>query len=268
KESRGYSVAHTEWSIARSFPLAVPFVIGADGYGSRVRRALGISFEETGPAAHYAVFEFRTDADLQNEMRIVLGESHTDVLWPLPSGHCRWSFEVPGFADEESPRFKDRSLLSHVSFPILREESLRELVAERAPWFQGSTENFTWRTMVRFERRLAGAFGAGRCWLAGDAAHLTGPVGMQSMNVGFFEARQLAEIVSRLLRNGGSLAELGDYGAHSRHLWNRLNGAGRGLYASAGADEWVSAHASRLLSCLPGHGETLSKLARQIGLEF
>lgn len=268
QQSRGYSVAHTEWTVERSYAQAVPFIIGADGHASAVRRALGIPYEETGTSALYAVFEFRSDAVFNNEMRIVMGDNTTDVVWPLPNGYCRWSFELAALTDENSSRWKDRSLVSHVSFPVLREESLKELLANRAPWFRGSMENFTWRTMVRFERRLAASFGEGRCWLAGDAAHLTGPIGMQSMNLGFFEARQLADTLSRLLREGGDLGELRDYGAHARHTWSRLHGAGHGLHATAGAEEWVAARASRLLACLPAHGDVLSNLVRQIGLEF
>ena len=115
---------------------------------------------------------------------------------------------------------------------------------------------------------MAETFGRGRCWLAGDAAHLTGPIGMQSMNAGFFEAWQLANSLCRLLRSGGDLSALAECGAHSQHLWSRLNGVGSGLHPTAGADPWVASHAGQLLSCLPAYGEPLSGLAAQIGLKY
>ena len=51
---------------------------------------------------------------------------------------------------------------------------------------------------------LAKQFGRNRCWLAGDAAHQTGPVGVQSMNVGFCEAEALSSALHKILRESGS----------------------------------------------------------------
>ena len=56
-------------------------------------------------------------------------------------------------------------------------------------------------------------------WLAGDAAHMTGPVGMQSMNVGLFEAHDLAGILARILRQRSTADELAAY-ERTRHRRN------------------------------------------------
>src|SRR6266700_2525954 len=72
------------------------------------------------------------------------------------------------------------------------DEDLRHWVhtvtQRRAPWFSATIDEIVWCTQVAFEHRLVKQFGRGRCWLAGDAAHQTSPVGAQSMNVGFCEA--------------------------------------------------------------------------------
>jgi len=47
--------------------MEAAFVVGADGYNSRVRRMLNIDYPEVGQAEYFAVFEFRSDADLQND---------------------------------------------------------------------------------------------------------------------------------------------------------------------------------------------------------
>jgi len=57
KESGGYAVAHTEWSVGEILSFRAGFVIGADGHRSLVRRALGTSFEETRPSQAFAIFE-------------------------------------------------------------------------------------------------------------------------------------------------------------------------------------------------------------------
>jgi 2-polyprenyl-6-methoxyphenol hydroxylase-like FAD-dependent oxidoreductase len=284
KEARGYTVAHTEWVIDKTLHEKVKFVIGADGHDSRVRRAAGINFPEVGPPQYYAVFEFSSDAGLGHEVRLVLGEKTTDVLWPLPNGGCRWSFELPdyhdtaaeklkdfflsaGFGYFPTEREKDRMRQAGDSIPELDESHLKELLAQRAPWFSGNIASVTWRTVVRFERRLASAYGQGRLWLAGDAAHLTGPAGIQSMNAGLFEARHLADTIGAILREKAPLTELQIYNERWLGVWRQLHQIGGGLQARAGADPWIAARAPHLVSALPAHGPALAALAAQVGLE-
>ena len=284
KDSRGYAVAHTEWVVAGTESLTVPFVLGADGYNSRVRRALNINFEQAAPAQYCAVFEFDTDAQLNQETRIVLGDRTTDVLWPLPDNKCRWSFHLPDYSDPAAEQLQERLMSAGFGYfpvdrpkdratssafphlPVLEEASLRQLLAERAPWFSGSIGNIHWRTMVRFERRLASTFGQQRQWLAGDAAHLTGPIGMQSMNLGFFEAYDYAATVKRVL-SGASLNELEAYGERWHGEWKRLQGLTGGLRPTTGADPWLAGHAGQLLTCLPAHGTGLTALATTLGMK-
>ena len=133
-------------------------------------------------------------------------------------------------------------------YPRLDEDRLRTLIADRAPWFTGRIEQIHWRIMVRFERRLASAFGRERVWLAGDAGHLTGPAGMQSMNVGLREAKQLADILTGVLREGGSVEPLQDYNRQRVAEWRGLLGLDGGLVPQADTDPWIRQHAS---NCCP-----------------
>jgi 2-polyprenyl-6-methoxyphenol hydroxylase-like FAD-dependent oxidoreductase len=268
KESLGYAVAHTEWMIAKTTDLQVPWVIGADGHRSQIRRSLEIDFPETGEAQHFAVFEFKTDLDLQHELRLVLADRTTNAVWPLPGGYCRWSFQLPDFAVPLGPRQKERSAveIGTAQFPTLTEEHLRLLLAERAPWFQGSIDEIYWRMVVRFERRLASAFGRQRVWLAGDAGHMTGPVGMQSMNVGFREARDLVGILAGSLREGGQAEQLQAYGQQRAAEWRSLLGLEGGLRSGPDTAPWIQQRADRLLACLPASGADLTTALQQLGL--
>jgi pentachlorophenol monooxygenase len=267
KDSRGYVVAHSEWVVAKSATVETPFLIGADGYKSETRQGLGIDYEEAGPTQYYGVFEFRSDTDLENEMRVVLGDTHTDVVWPLPGGMCRWSFQLPDDAITRPKREKDRLRLSAglASSPILDAEHLKKLILDRAPWFRGSIEGFNWRMLVRFERRLATSYGSDRIWLAGDSAHLTGPAGVQSMNVGFFEAHDLADRIEKVL-GGAPISEMDGYGDRWLREWRRLHGHEDQFKPQPEAKAPVRDHVADLMSCFPAHGEKLTDLANQIGL--
>lgn len=269
KDSVGYSVARTEWVLAKTYNIEVPFVLGADGHRSRVRRALKIDYPEVRPAEHYAVFEFETDAKLGDEVRLCFGGGTTDVLWPLPGNYCRWSFQLPDYK-EPAARDKDRlfSQPSAAEFPVLTEDNLRALLAERAPWFAGNIGAITWRNVVRFEMRMAGAFGLGRMVLAGDSAHLTGPAGVQSMNLGLAEASDYAMAIAEVLHEGKPASTLNDRTEAWRQEWKRVLAVGSTLKGGAGTDPWISEISARLLSCLPAHGEELDRLAAQLKLAF
>ncbi|HEX6199471.1 MAG TPA: FAD-dependent monooxygenase, partial [Thermoanaerobaculia bacterium] len=94
KESTGYSVATTVWVVEAESTVVARAVVGADGHRSRVRRALGAELEEVGEPELYAVFEFTSDAPALDEVRVVLDEHGTSVLWPLGGERFRWSFQV------------------------------------------------------------------------------------------------------------------------------------------------------------------------------
>ncbi len=270
KESRGYAVSHTEWVVAGSKDLSPKFVIGADGHSSWVRRMLRIGFPEVAKPQYFAVFEFVSDADLRNEMRIVFSGGTTNVLWPLPDGRVRWSFELPAYTARDPRREKDRFAIQVEAgdYPILTEERLRTFLAERAPWFTASVGEIAWRIVVRFERRRAESFGRGRMWLAGDAAHLTAPAGVQSMNSGLAEASELAEIVGKAIHAKDSGAAFEEYDRRHTRDWREILGLSGGLRATGKTDPWVAANGSALLPCLPGIGPDLAALAGQLGLEL
>lgn len=267
----GYAVAYSEYVVGRSDHFVVPFLIGADGHMSLVRRQLPIEFAPAGETNHFAVFEFESDYDLKNEVRLVIDDESTNVLWPLPNGHCRWSFELPRYRMGDDEREKDDTNFEIVGpgrFPILTQEFLKKRLRKRAPWFPSSTGYIRWRIIVRFERRLATSFGSQKIWLAGDAAHLTGPVGIQSMNSGMREAVDLASTMADMLKGRTPSEPLDEYNANRLAAWRILLGPGGSLKTDGNADPWVSSISERLLPCMPASGNDLDRLVAQLHLEM
>ncbi|HEX7070850.1 MAG TPA: NAD(P)/FAD-dependent oxidoreductase, partial [Rhodothermales bacterium] len=269
RSSFGYAVAHMEWVVAKTRRIEVPFVIGADGHLSLVRSALSVEFRNYRAPRHFAVFEFKTDAELEHEMRLVFHDDTTNVVWPLPDGYCRWSFELSEFEALLAPREKDRLEfeVGKARYPILAPEHLHELLRERAPWFQGGVDDLRWRTVVRFDTRLATSFGRNRMWLAGDAAHMTGPAGIQSMNVGLVEANDLAGRLAAVIRGRADMSSLAEYEREHMANWRFLLGMLGTFDPGPNAEPWVERCVERLLPSLPASGEDLVALARQIGIE-
>jgi len=268
KESTGYGYATTEWVVEKRSVTRASFVIGADGHRSVVRRALGLGFEKLGEPDLYAVFEFSSGAQTGHEVRVVLGADSTDVLWPLKDGRLRWSLQLTNGEVYVEPREKKRLAVQVDSgaFPYLDKRDLVDLLARRAPWFDASIGEVSWSVAVRFEHRLAESFGCGNVWLAGDAAHLAAPLGMQSMNLGLDEAHQLAQCMARVLRIKASRELLESYGRERRRQWRWLLGLEGGLRTDA-ASEWVQQHAGRILPTVTASGADLDRLMAQLELE-
>lgn len=264
----GYATARFDWMVRRTHAVDARYLVGADGHGSLVRRQLDIEFPEVAPAEHYAVFEFQVRGTLPDEVVLVLHPDGLAVLWPLPGGRARWSFAVQPRPERDVGRDKDHEpvqIFGPGAFPALEEQLFERLLAERAPWFTAGVERVYWRMLVRFERRLADAFGRSRVWLVGDAAHLTGPAGIQSMNVGLREAQALAQALSTDHGRGGSSA-LEAYQAHGRDEWRRLLGLAGSVAVGPGAPREVAGRVTSVLSALPASGRALAEMAAGLGL--
>ncbi len=268
--ARGYSVPDWDWTVEKTLQTRTGFVIGADGHNSRVRQVLGLDFEQAGTVEAFEVHEFECEGDPENEMRVVLDGATTNVLWPLPDRRCRWGFQVPSAASGIDFPAKERQAIVFAQDAVNVEtrQRVEALLRARAPWFKAGVKEFDWSAQVPFERRVVKAYGRDRCWLVGDAAHQTSPVGMQSMNAGLREAEELAGALIQVVRQNAAPDLLTAYQDHSREEWLRLLGLKRVLKAGAQTDAWVKERCTRMLPCLPACGEDLGRLASQAGLVF
>ncbi len=266
----GYIVPHWEAIVKRSFPLRAQFLIGADGYGSLVRQRLGIEHTRLAGPEFFAAYEFEPAEQVEDEVRVVLDQSTTNVLWPLLGNRCRWTFQL--LKSEMAAEFPEKERRGARVAQAAVDESIRQYVEKvarrRAPWFTAGVKEIAWCTEVVFEHRVARQFGRDRCWLAGDAAHQTGPVGVQSMNVGMTEAVTLAESVRRILREKAPPNLLETCDREWQTEWRRLLGLTGGLKPRSDTVAWVRERRGRILSCLPASHEDLAALAGQLGLDL
>ena len=259
----GYPVARTESLVARSETIRPTYVIGADGFDSAVRRMAGIEMAEHGGGQIFSIYEIEVTGELPDEVRVILDPDLTSVYWPLEEGRCRWGFQIPDAAGH---------------LPSM--QRLAQLIAARAPWYTARPTQIYWSTLAVFEWRLTRSLGKGGVWLAGDAAHHAAPVGVQSMNSGLVEARELAARIAQIQHAGGASSLLEDFATETHEAWQWLldvssparetraagTPAGRVIRALPEAAPWVRATAARILTCVPASGDDLEPLLQQIGL--
>lgn len=265
----GSAVPRWHWVVGRTLEVRARFVVGADGHHSLVRQLLDLQHDHWAPAELYVAYEFAAAKPLPDELAVVLTDHTKSVLWPLPGGRCRWSFQLTELDDLEFPD-KDRQLFWSESPPVAQQtrERLQQRLQARAPWFPAEIPELDWAADIQFQNRLVRQYGRDLCWLVGDAAHQTAPGGIQSMNVGLLEAADLAGRLGRILRGEGGMELLAEYDRTYRETWRRLLGAQGALTATDATRPWVKNHRSQLLSSLPASGPDLPPLLQQLGLTW
>jgi 2-polyprenyl-6-methoxyphenol hydroxylase-like FAD-dependent oxidoreductase len=234
-----------EWMDVASETVEVEYLIGADGVHSAVREELGIGWTAMGPPRTYAFFD-APDPRAGDEGQLVLSEGAGNSVYPLQSAVSRFTFEI-GVEMPHAPGLAQ----------------LRQLLESRVPWYAVNAERFEWSGSAVFNTALAERFGEHRVWLAGDAAHCTGPLGGQSLNVGISEAQDLARrIAEKRLRPSFPLAA--SYSEQRLWQWQQLFGLGPSRPKVSGAPEWVKRHVMTLLPGLPASGDDLDDLLEQL----
>jgi len=237
-----------EWEPVESSLIEADFVIGADGYESRVRASLGIDSVDVGATETFAMFEGPRPA-LDSMMHLGFQHGLGSLTLPLPGRRGRWGFQLGS----------DFSALPDLEY-------LRSLLATRAPWNEQPPAELNWSTTTHFERRLARHFGSGRSWLAGDAAHVTSPFGGQSMNIGLSEANDLVDQMASCIFERRSPAILEQHAAERERQWQKLLGFNVQFDAVSSAPSWLREHARRIVPALPASGTDLQQLLQQLGL--
>jgi 2-polyprenyl-6-methoxyphenol hydroxylase-like FAD-dependent oxidoreductase len=242
----GYPIARSEWIVVKSRTERARYAVGADGYHSMLREQLGYRFEQHGALETFSVFELEGDRDPGGELSVMFEGEMTSAIWPMPGTRCRYSFQI------SHPSQHDPSL-----------NRLNEYIRERAPWLHEVRGEVAWASMVQFDRRLATGMGRNRLWLVGDAVHLTGPIGVQSMNSGLVDAHELAWRLAAVVRGERGPDVLVDYESERMAELRRLFHV-EGLAAPDSGPEWARRRWSRVVSSIPATGAHLDALLGQL----
>ena len=182
------------------------YLVGADGAHSTVRKGLGLTFEG-------AAFE----------EQYMLGDVEVD--WSMPAGYgVRAMHQTDGVTDDllvciplpgeiDAPRAGARGTRYRMSMLVPDELASAPSAGDVAHGFEGALKpelhhiqavidrlspepttarNVRWSSVFRISHRIVDAYGRGRVFVAGDAAHIHPPTGAQGMNTGIQDAHNLA----------------------------------------------------------------------------
>lgn len=194
--------------------VAANYLVACDGPASTVRKSLGIAFEgkDLGHTLSAIV-----EADI-NTTKPPFGRSAERYMFINPGGtwgnfttidgRDLWRFSVVGMEGKVDKESFDVNAL-------VRQAIGRDDVP------------FTVRRVLQWRRSqyVAASYGAGRVFLAGDAAHTMSPTGGHGLNTGLGDASDVAWMLQALLEGWGGPRLAEAYQTERRHIAVR-NGLG------------------------------------------
>lgn len=189
--------------------LRCRYLVGADGVKGTVRKAVGLDFEaEDLPG--WAIRQI--DGTLTWHRPT---ERDTAFFFLFPHGFA-------GVLPVWQNQYRLFLLESEEAMPA-RDPTREEMVARGREVTGDATFDIadpTWVSHGTFRHGVAPGYGAGRVFLAGDAAHANLPIGGQGMNSGFIDAVSLGWRLAMVVAGTGSTSLLDSY-AEERHAANR-----------------------------------------------
>jgi 2-polyprenyl-6-methoxyphenol hydroxylase-like FAD-dependent oxidoreductase len=195
--------------------LRAAYLVGADGAHSAVRKGLGLTFEGAAFEEQYmlgdveVVWSFPRGYGIRAMHQT---DGKTDdllVCIPLPGrGRYRMSMLVP---DELSEG--DTPALHHI-----------QAVLDRLSPEPATARNLRWSSVFSISHRIVDAYGRGRVFVAGDAAHIHPPTGAQGMNTGIQDAHNLAWKLALALSGHAAPGLLDSYDAERRPIGEEVVG--------------------------------------------
>jgi 3-(3-hydroxy-phenyl)propionate hydroxylase len=180
------------------------WLIGADGGHSEVRRALGVEFLGFTWPERFLVIS--TPFDFRGVIAELVSVSYM-------ADPVRWHFmlEIPGLWRVMFP------LVEMISDTAAQDRNFAQtLMAGLVPGIANYEIAHT--TLYKVHQRVAKNFRVGRCFLAGDAAHLNNPLGGMGMNGGIHDAMNLTTRLAAVWNGSASENALDRYERQRRAI--------------------------------------------------
>jgi 2-polyprenyl-6-methoxyphenol hydroxylase-like FAD-dependent oxidoreductase len=174
------------------------FLVGCDGAKSLVRHNLGLTFDGSTFERMFYVADVDIDWDHPHDAgQAFLLKNNLLAFFPM-YGEKQW--RIVGTFPEEFAKDEGDVLYDEIEEQIKRDAEL-DIDITRVNWF----------STYKVHTRRVNRFSVGRCFLAGDSAHIHTPAGAQGMNTGIQDGYNLAWKLAAVLKGIAEFKLLDSY---------------------------------------------------------
>lgn len=205
--------------------IAARYLVGCDGASSPTRHFLGLNFVgSTHPRLFYVADVQMEFLEEESRFYAVLGHDSFALIVPMQDKK-RWRLigNLPEYEDQ-----LDREVLFDAVEPKVKQLVQLPLEITTLHWF----------STYKVHTRRTEKFSVGRCFLAGDAAHVHTPAGGQGMNTGIQDAYNLAWKLAFVLRGKAQDSLLATYSEERLANAKRLLHTTDQFFDVAASDRW------------------------------
>ena len=167
--------------------IEAKYLVGCDGAKSPVRHSLGLKFEGGTLERNFYVADVEIDWEFSHDAVACMARHAATAFFPMPGSDK--NFRIVGVFPDGLEKDEGEILYEEVERQIIADTDL-DLDITRVNWF----------SVYKVHSRCVENFSNGRCFLAGDSAHIHTPAGAQGMNTGIQDGYNLAWKIAMVLR--------------------------------------------------------------------
>ena len=175
------------------------YLVACDGAKSLVRHSLGLEFSGSTFERMFYVADVELEWEFGHDaLQVFLMRNSLLAFFPM-RGERR--YRIVGTFPEEYTKDEGDVLYSEIEERIRTDTELKNFDISHVNWF----------STYKVHTRHVDKFSVGRCFLAGDSAHIHSPAGAQGMNTGIQDGYNLAWKLAFVLKNRASIELLNTY---------------------------------------------------------
>ena len=186
------------------------YIVGCDGAHSIVRKSTNLSFVGDAYPQDFILADLRLTWALKDNISLFMGSYGFMALFPMKDDVWRVLCS----------RVHERDSNTEPTIPDF-EESIRRLLPPEANVIFAKEKPF-WMSRFRLHHRIVDNYREGRCFLAGDAAHIHSPAGGQGMNTGMQDSVNLAWKLATVIKGEQEESLLDSYNVERHRIGKHL----------------------------------------------
>ena len=206
--------------------IEAKYLVGCDGPKSLVRHGLGLKFEGSTFERLFYVADVKIEwAFPHDALHVCLADHGVVAFFPM-RGENR--YRIVGAFPEGTTQSEGDVLFEEIEQRIKLEAGIALEISE-VQWF----------SVYKVHSRHTESFSKGRCFLAGDAAHIHTPAGGQGMNTGIQDAYNLAWKLAFTLGGDAGPHVLDSYNQERLENAKRLLATTDRMFDLAAGSDWL-----------------------------